>query len=149
MIRPATIDDVPRLVELGAQMHAESRYRVLAFAEDKVTELYTDLIEHPDALIMVSERAGIIIGMIVARIHAPYFSRDLASGDLHLYIQPAHRGGLSGPRLIAAYMHWAKARGAKMIDLGNSARICDTALARLYEYMGFEPVGTLYQLGDN
>jgi hypothetical protein len=32
MIRPATVDDVPRLVELGAQMQAESpRFARLTF----------------------------------------------------------------------------------------------------------------------
>ena len=64
-IRTATLEDVPRLVELGAALHAESpRWSRIPFSPARAAETLTGLILHADGVVYVAERGGQIIGGI-------------------------------------------------------------------------------------
>ena len=68
------------------------------------------------------------------------------ASDLVLYVHPAHRGGLLGPRLIRAYVDWAGDRGASRVLISTSTLINTQGFRRLMTGLGFGEVGVGFQL---
>lgn len=146
MIRNATHDDIGRLVTLGKEMHAESRFSRLPLDVDKVRALFAHLIESPDGLLIVSEKDGEVIGGFAGYVAEHYFARTKVAADFGLFISPADRGGMTAPRLLKAYAKWAKERGAVMIQAGITTGTHVDETTRLYQALGFRQVGTLFEL---
>lgn len=146
MIRPATHDDIDRLVILGEEMHVESRFARLPLDVDKVRALFAHLIESQDGLLLVSEKDGEIIGGFAGYVAEHYFSRTKVACDFGLFIAHEHRGGMSAPRLMKAYAAWAKEHGAKMIQAGITTGVHVDESSRLYQALGYRQVGALFEL---
>ena len=92
MIRQATREDIPHMIDLGAQMHAESRFSVLGYDREKVAALFSHLLD-TDQFIEVIERDGVLIGGFAGFVTEHWASKDLVSYDCGLFISPDHRGG--------------------------------------------------------
>ena len=60
MIRQATPDDIPALVTLGARMHAESRFAVLAYNPEKAGRTLAHVLE--TGFLWVATDDGRIVG---------------------------------------------------------------------------------------
>ena len=146
MIRPATHEDIPRLIELGEQMHVESRFASLPFDRDKVRGLFAHLIESPDGLLLVAEIDGVPIGGFAGYVVEHYFARTKVASDFGLFIEPASRGGMTAPRLLKAYIEWAKEQGAVMIQAGITTGVHVEQTTRLYEKLGFRNNGQIFEL---
>ncbi len=147
MIRQAAIADVPRLVELGAQMHAESpRFSRLAFDAEKLAAFLGSAVNAPHVLVLVAERDDQIVGGFVGLALEHWCSRDLVATDLALFIEPRKRGGLIASRLVRAYLDWAERRGAKLIQLGITTGVATLATERLYEVLGLSRCGSIYEV---
>lgn len=146
MIRPATHDDIDRLAELGEMMHAESRFARLPIDLHKVRALFAHLIESPDGLLIVSESDGVVIGGFAGYVVEHYFARTLVADDFALFVDPEYRGGMSAPRLLKAYVDWAKGKGAVMIHAGITTGVHVDETAKLYERLGFKLAGQLFEI---
>lgn len=148
MIRQMTKDDVSELVLLGAQMHEESYYRQDEYCPIKCAELGFQIVNSNGLLGLVAEENGEIIGFFLGIVQEQYFSKCLMSSDLLLYVKPQHRKGMAGYRLIKTYIQWAETFGVprRNIALGQTANIDSIAVDRLYQKIGFFPVGTIYKL---
>lgn len=145
MIRKATLLDVPRLVELGAIMHAESIYRVLPFNPSKLAGVIETLIDHPKGLAIVAVRGGRVVGGFLGVAEEHFFSDAEFSFDLATFIDPDCRGGFVGAALVKAYIAWAKARGVACINAGIASGINHDVSVRLYERVGFRRTGVAFQ----
>jgi GNAT superfamily N-acetyltransferase len=111
-IRQATLDDVPRLVELGREFITSSRYRsALRPNPDAMGMLAAKLIEAPHGLVLVSEAGGAVTGMIgvIATFHP--MSGDSVMSEMFWYVTPVARG--HGVRLLKAAEAWAKSHDIK------------------------------------
>lgn len=138
-IRTATTDDVPRLVELGAALHAESpRWSRIPFSRARAAETLTALILSADGVVYVAERDGQIIGGIAACIQQHWACEARVAHELSFFIEPARRGGFDACRLICAMRAWAEMRGAVWLVAGTSTGVDPELTARLYERLGFE-----------
>lgn len=119
MIRQATHNDIPRMVELGRAMHGESPvFCRLTFDADKLAATIATAIDSPAGFAWVSEHDGVLAGGFLAMVAPHWFSPDLVACDLALFIDPEYRGGMSAVRLISAYVEWAQRRGAALIQIG-------------------------------
>lgn len=145
MIRQATIEDIPRLIELGRMMHAESRYAALDYAPQKVDALLQRLIA--DGFMVVAQSGERVVGGFAGMISEHWFSHDLIAADLALFIEPDARGGMTAPRLVRAFRDWARGRGAKLIHAGITTGVHEEETARLYEALGGRKCGELYDFG--
>jgi len=145
VIRPATLLDVPRIVELGALMHAESRFTMLRFDAEKMARATALLVNAPDGLVLVAEREGRVVGGFVGCAEEHFFSRDKFAFDLATYIDPAHRGGYLAAALLRRFVRWARSRGIACINAGIASGINHDVSERLYERLGFVRVGTAYE----
>lgn len=148
MIREMAVDDIEMLVNLGANMHLESDYRYTEYSPDKCRELGCAVINSGHMLGLVSIRQNEITGFFIGGISEHYFSKGLISSDILLYVNPEHRGGLTGARLIKSYVKWAKCSGVPndSIRLDQTAGIAPKIVDRLYKKLGFYPIGTHYKM---
>lgn len=144
MIREATHQDIAQLVELGAQMHTESRFKVLQYDCDKVFLLFDHLI-NTNQFIHVIEKNGLLTGGLVGFITEHWASKDNVAYDCGLFISPEHRGGVDAARLIKRFRDWAIVRGAKMASLGISTGVHPERTDKLIQACGFEKIGYLYE----
>jgi RimJ/RimL family protein N-acetyltransferase len=141
MIRPANLIDVPRMVELGQIMHAESRYQALRFDPAKFARVIESLIDYPDGLAIVAVKGGQVIGGFLGIAEEHFFSPDKFSFDLATFIDPAHRGGFVAANLLRAYVKWAQGRGIACVNAGVASGINHEVSVRLYERIGFAHTG--------
>lgn len=142
MIRLATLQDIPRLVELGALMHAESRYARLSFSREKVAAILQAVIER--GAVFVAERDGEIIGGFAGVVEPHWFSTDLIATDLALFVEPGKRGGFAAAHLVDAFLDWAAQRGAVMTDILINTGIRTEDTARLFDRLGGKAAGLIY-----
>lgn len=146
MIREATIADIPAMLALGRAMHAESRYAVHAWLDEKVEPLLQGLIEHEDGLALIAEKDGVAVGGFIGSAADHWCTDARQSFDYALFIAPEHRGGLLGLRLLRRYAAWARSRGVAddLIGLGITTGVDLAASTRMFEIAGFGHVGNLF-----
>ncbi len=145
MIRPATVDDVPRLIELGRIMHAESpRFAALRF--DAAILEHTLRVAMADHFAMVAEYDEEVVGGLVALLTPHWFSPDLTACDLALFIHPEHRGGTAPVRLLGAYAQWAKLNGSRMTLFGVMTGVNTDKTVALAERLGWRRAGVVMEI---
>jgi GNAT superfamily N-acetyltransferase len=147
MIRAATHADLPRLLELGRLMHAESHYARLMFDADTVQQTLEMVLEK--GFLFVHECDGRINAGMAAVITRSWFGPALIATDLALFVEPAARGGMAAPRLVKRYMEWAESSGADDVQLGVTTGVHAEKTGAFFERMGFYSVGGFYKKRAN
>lgn len=146
-IRQMNDDDLDDLIAMGWDMHQESWYRNLNFDPPKLRLLYESIKAYPARFCaFVAEEGDNKVGMFVGAIAEFYFGTDKLASDLLLFVAKEHRGSTAAPRLIKAYLAWAKENDARSINLGISTSINVDRTARLYEKLGFKLDGHLFRM---
>lgn len=136
MIRDATLNDVSHLLGLSARMHAESRYAKFSLSLEKLSRLYTALINSPWGIVLLSEH-----GCIIGAVDEYWFGYDLYAYEYVLYVDPEHRGKSEAQALIKAYQTRSAQLGVKDIHIENTTGVEVDRTERLFALMGFERVG--------
>ena len=121
-IRPARLDDVPALVELGAKFIKASPYA--EYAEINGAELadtLADLIESEHAVVLVAtvtqslDAAPVVTGGLVAMLAPMWFAPSvLMAVELAWFVDPKHRG-TAGLMLARKFEHWALEQDVDLI----------------------------------
>lgn len=143
-IRAATYEDIPALVELGAQMHTESpHYSRVSYSRAKVTALAERIIGEMRSLVgglvcFVAEEAGEAVGMLAGGITPLWFGDDPAASDLVVFVRQDKRATMTAVRLVKAFEAWAWSKGAKYINLGTSTGVEMERTAELYRRLGYQ-----------
>lgn len=139
MIRLATRADIPDIVDLGVRHWTESRYgQWMPANRDVMAELARALVDGEDALVLVDEQAGAVVGMIGVAVTPHIYSGEPVMSELFWYAPPESRG--SGVRLLRRAEGWAAARGVK-----HSAMIApNERVAEFYERMGYAALEVNY-----
>lgn len=143
MIRPATIDDLPAILELGGRMHRESRFRALSFDLQKVGDIFGQLIGGA-GIVLVAEVEGRIVGGIAAAVVEYWFSRAKVAQDFALFIEPEHRGGMLAARLLHKYEDWAREQGAHAVEMGVNTGVHVDQTGKMLERLGYPQVAVLH-----
>ena len=133
VIRPATVDDVPRIVEMGvAFLRASPYHDVLAENRTQMAALATQLLT--TGTVLVADEGGALFGMI-GLIASPHFlSGEMYAGEVFWWVEPGRRG--AGLRLWRAAEAWATAQGAVTLQMIAP----DDRVATLYERRGYQPL---------
>jgi GNAT superfamily N-acetyltransferase len=139
--RFASVDDVPRILEILAKMHAESRYAEWPIDPDKLQQLVHGLIDHEDGACLVAQDSGEIIGVMLGLVTEFFFSRERMATELLLYVVPGKRGSWAAVRLAHRFIEWAGATDAVEIQAGVSAGIANKDAERFYSSLGFASLG--------
>lgn len=146
MIRNATVDDVPALVDLGRLMHAESpRFSRMTFSATRLAQTLRGLIAADQFVMVAADGGGPLVGGMVAMVMPHWASDDLMATDLALFVAPGARGALLPARLLSRYISWARERGAVLIQAGLTTGVETETTARLYERMGLVRCGVIME----
>lgn len=147
MIRNATRDDIPRLVELGRMMHMESpRFRPFKYLGGQVSSMLEYLIDNDNGLVLVAQHADGIVGGLMAMAMPHYACELMQASDLALFVHPDYRGGSAALRLVGGYREWAESIGAEP-SIGLNTGVQPERTAQLLAALGGEQTGTIWTWG--
>lgn len=139
MIRPATLDDVSFIVNMGEIFHKESpRWSRINYNKAKAAEMISNLISNPNGLVLVATQDKKIIGGIAAIHFQHWSSDDWIVDELSFFMLPEHRGSFSATKLICSLKAWANIKGAAWVYAGTSTGVEPERTAQLYERLGFK-----------
>jgi GNAT superfamily N-acetyltransferase len=140
-IRAATTADLPALVTMGRRFLAMLYTDRLKDAPDRLDALASQLVGDANSLVLVSEQAGEVVGMIAMVCYEHPMSGDPMAVEMFWWVEPEQRG--DGMRLFRRARAWAKARGARILQMIAPATNPD--VAAMYDRLGFVPMETTYQ----
>lgn len=107
MIRTATHDDIPRLVEMGAAFHDASG-QPFSYNEDATELLLKSMIDLPTATVIRSDN-GLIGGML-----NPAYCDPSWIMAVELFWWATDKQGV---KLLSAFEEWAKSQGAHEVRM--------------------------------
>lgn len=145
MVRFATLDDLPRLVELGREFHAATILAdVVQYHAETSADVARGMILNPDCAIFVLEIGGQLVGMISGTIQPLYFNRHVQTvQQFFYYVDPAHRG-LSSLRLLAALERWGADHGATLFFSGAKNDSREQGMDTMLRRRQYQPLETIY-----
>src|SRR5262245_59761593 len=135
MIRAATLEDVPRLVEMGRQFREETEYRDLILDNPAQMQAMAErLVGGPDSVVLVADNGTTLVGMIGLLLYPHHLSGEATVGEVMWWQHQEQRG--AGVRLLREAERWAVEQGAvKMQMIAPSARIGAFNAKRGYRLM--------------
>jgi GNAT superfamily N-acetyltransferase len=144
MIRPATVADIPRIIELGKQMSAESvTYRNVPW-DDTEAAAFLEAVITDIGVIFLYERENEIIGGFGGGITNHWFSKEKYGFDFFLFVHPSSRSGVIAIKLVSTFESFCRMQGAKTIHCGITTGVKVESTSRLYEAMEYKPLGPLF-----
>ncbi|HEY7236798.1 MAG TPA: GNAT family N-acetyltransferase [Gemmatimonadaceae bacterium] len=146
IIRRATRADMATIGTLGAMLvreHYEFDPQRFIAATSRTAEGYGHFLgtqlENPDVCVLVAERSGKVVGYTYASIEPRDWMslRDTAGVIQDIIIDPEHRGGGVGRKLLDATLAFLQSRGAPRVVLSTAAR--NEGAQRFFASAGFRP----------
>lgn len=148
--RAATIYDIDKMIELGEQMHAESRFASMPYDKTKLRSYGYLALDKPDewGVFIAEDDRGEVHAMIAVYVSPFYFTDERThTNDFFLYVSKGRRGGLAAARCVKAVEAWAAEVGVDEIQFGITAGIDDNAAERLYRGLGYNTTGRIMTKG--
>ncbi len=139
IVRHATPFDIPALIDLLREYRSHTPLQFLNEVNDEayIATMLTEIISGK-GIALVAEN-GSVFGMLIAGIHSSQWSpKHLLLTELAYWVEPEHRGGTAGYRLLATYVQEAR-------QLKESGRICNFFISKMvnspdlsYDKLGFK-----------
>lgn len=141
MIREATVADIPAIVAMGCEFLAVSPLgSVLPTNPLQLAALTYSLIDADNATVFVAERDGALVGMFGAVVAPNAISGEPMATEMFWWVAPAARGTV-GVHLLKAAEEWARAAGARRLQLGAPT----AEAAQLYKRLNYNVVEIVFQ----
>jgi N-acetylglutamate synthase-like GNAT family acetyltransferase len=124
-IRKATPVDMPQLLDMLRKYREHTPLDFLAEADNVmyITQMLSEIMAGR-GVVLVAEKDG-LIGMLIAGVHPSRWSPShLLLTELAWWVDPEHRGGTAGHRLLKRYL----AEAEKMKEEG---RICNFFISKM------------------
>lgn len=136
MIRPATLDDVPGIVDMSRKFYATTSYAEWAeFNPDTVADLATNLTENH--VMLVADLGGRLAGMVGLFVAPFMFNADKTGAyEVVWWVDPVAQGEGVGKALLAAIEPACRAKGADSIQMVH-LKSSPPQAAAIYERMGY------------
>lgn len=138
MIRPAIIDDIPTIAQLGEKFHAQAGWSdVFSYSIDDCAASLTQYMNLDNFICLVADE-GQIVGM-VAGVTAPvYFNHSHKSGEeLFWWVDPDHASRGLGLKLLDALEEAGKAQGCLSWQMKSIAMLNGDRMGKLYQRRGY------------
>lgn len=145
-VRPAKRADLTAIMELGKLLHAESRYRTLSFSPTKVSDTFNTLLKGAGC-VFVAELDGEILGGIAGWLSPTWYGVEPSLMEVALFITPEHRHDDVAESLIMAFVNFGKSRGCTLIQSGVVSGVEQEKTEALYQRLGGQNHGSLYEFG--
>jgi GNAT superfamily N-acetyltransferase len=116
VIREASPDDFPRLLEMGERFIECTPYGC-AYAPDRIVQMLWHLLRQ--GVVLVAEEDGIVCGALLGMMHDMWCGNDALACELALWVDPARRGAGLATGLVQAFEAWGKEQGAASVCLSD------------------------------
>ncbi len=139
-IRPATVEDVPRVLEMAKRFLVLTDYgKIIATMPDRLDSLIRTVLEVGVILVVdVGEATVAMLGLVP--LNDP-FSGELIVAELAWWVEPEHRQGSIGPRLLCAGEDWTRHIGAGVLKM---VAPIGSGVGTFYERHGYIAIETSY-----
>jgi ribosomal protein S18 acetylase RimI-like enzyme len=152
MIRQATAEDIPQMVDVGTEFFKESNF-FGGLTVDPVCGAGTFgyMIASQDHVVLLAMDEEKLVGFIIFD-YVRYYTVELVSHLFLFYVLPEYRNGLLGVRLLREAERIAKEKGSKRFYCSSTAGLdtdgrTDKKLLNLYKRLGFEELGCFVMKG--
>lgn len=141
MTRRATPADKTRLVEMATRFILSTRYQEYINIEpDRIAAAVDMMLEH--GVIIVAELEHRVVGMIAVVGPFPHLlDGRLYAEEAGWWVEPEHRGGTVGPRLMHHMEGWCVQNRVYMVKMLAPA---DSDVGRFYDKCGYRAVETAW-----
>ena len=130
-------------VEIAREMHANSVYRDMPLDEEKtIRQLnYSGTEVAPDRYFRIAVRGDELMGGFYGIVRRTFFCDEINAHDLGWWVKQTARGSAAAVLLLNDFSSWARAKGARLVMVGQSTGINIERTTRLYEHCGFRVIG--------
>lgn len=142
--RPGILEDVPRAVDFVARALEEVEPYGSKVDRAHLTQQCIERGSDPNALNLLAEKDGQIVGICIAGLGDQIYTPELFSYLYFWYVAPEVRGSMAAYRMIKIMRNWAERKGAtKHLVVVNSG-VDDDMAGKLLERAGYRRNGTEY-----
>lgn len=145
MLRDLTTADLPALLQLGREMHAEGVYAAYPMDEARVEFILNRLLPLPDVLTIGYEIRGELVGLFIGEVIQDLWVDVLVAVNQMVYVRRSARSSRAGYALLHAYSEWAEARGADAMSFSVYAGINNDAVGRALKELGYAAAGGTFK----
>jgi len=139
MIRPATEADTPRLVEMTTRFLETTPYGTMFQADPaQIAKLVALVLKH--GVILLADVPP-VVGMIALAALPHPLSGLLYADEQCWWVEPEHRKGTIGPRLLMAAEAWARQHGCQSVKMVAQA---GSSVGCHYLRLGYQEVETAF-----
>ncbi len=139
MIRAATPDDIPALLELVAELAAYEKEPDAATAtQDNFTQALFPAGRDAAATAFVAESSGVVVGMAIWFVTFSTWTGRHGLWLEDLYVRPSHRGGGIGAQLMSSLARVCLERGYPRMEW--TVLDWNTPAIEVYHHLGAEPM---------
>lgn len=140
-VRPVTVSEVPRLVDLGVKFFAESKLPG-KFNSQHFMNVWSQGIANGAGAVFISEQGGEFVAVIGGVTYKDPNTGDTMAAETFWFVREDFRGGTVAMRLMHAYEHWAMSKGAKVIFMTLLNHLTPVELRSVYERCGYREIET-------
>ena len=119
MIRPATVEDIPRILEM-----ADSAYPEQEWDAESVARWGEVALQSPNVLCLVGDRA---FGL--STVTSPFYNPKLVRGYM-VFLAGVEGCGWEPCKILRAMVSWSKERGARSFHFGEATNVNLAPLAK-------------------
>lgn len=149
-VRFAQASDIPVLVEMGRQIHVQSRYAWMNYSASRTWQHLERLLLSKQACVMVAmspdENGVAVCGVLLGTANPYPFSHDFVAEIDLFYVVPSKRGTPIAIKMVTAFRRWANNREVAEITLTNRFGTGEARTAKLFSKLGMPVVGGVHSM---
>lgn len=146
-VRMAEKADQQALIALALENRQEMVHAPVPVSMARVEQTFSGLFEHnpgSHVVLLVHTDAGDLVGLLIGCVERYFYSDALQAQLIQWYVKKAFRGTSAAPRLVKAFVAWARSRGAHDVFMGISSGLNVHLTHRLMLRLGFAYLGGNY-----
>lgn len=146
-IRLGRIEDKDALIALALENQREILHNNISINPLRVEQALKGLFElnqGTHVLFVAETTDGQLAGGLLACVERYYYSDELQAQLIQWYLRKSFRGTSIAPRLVKAFVEWAKSRGASEVFMGISSGVDVQLTHRMMRRLGFSHLGGNY-----
>jgi GNAT superfamily N-acetyltransferase len=136
--RPATPDDIPRIVAMGRKFWSQTAYAPhVIYCPDSIAASALEMMAA--RLLVVAEVDGYVVGAVGLMAVPCYANRDvLTASELYWYVEDEYRDSGAGKALLAEIEDAARAAGVKLLGMMLLEAVEPEKAAAIYRRLGYQ-----------
>lgn len=141
MIRLATEQDIPRLVEMGSRSLREGAYADMLKDNQTQTSALAEAVIKQAGKVLVAEENGQIVGLLALIIAPHFYSAEPTATELMWYCEPEFRHSFTAVALMRAAEKIAREAGCISMVLTAPTK----EVGKAYQSLGYREIETNYR----